>query len=89
MNKTHEQCQPVEAAETPLSGSLPAHRRAIDFRRLREQVSLRDVLQLLGWQTQRGESVERLSGEVRGPCPVHKSSSATSRCFEANLERNL
>ena len=42
------------------------------------------VLELLGWR------VRARSGEqVRGPCPVHGSSSPRSRSFSAHLGRNV
>jgi DNA primase len=56
----------------------------IDFRQARAEVRLGAVLQLLGWQCQqsRGE-------QVRGPCPVHGSSSPRIRSFSAHLQRNV
>ena len=58
-------------------------RPAIDFAAVRALVSLTAVLQLLGFQpaSQRG-------AQQRGPCPLHGSTSATSRCFSANVEQN-
>jgi len=56
----------------------------IDFRQARTEIRLSMVLQLLGW------SARQRSGEqVRGPCPVHGSTSARSRSFSAHLGRNL
>jgi DNA primase len=56
----------------------------IRFAELREQIPLRDVLDLIGFVPQ------RTSGEqVRGPCPIHRSSSPKSRSFSANLKRNI
>jgi DNA primase len=54
----------------------------IDFQQVRLLVSMRDVLDLLGWQprTRRGE-------QRRGPCPLHGSRSPTSRCFAVHLGR--
>jgi DNA primase len=56
----------------------------LDFRQARTEVSLGAVLELLGWQAQ-----QRCGAQVRGPCPVHGSSSQRSRSFAAHLERNL
>jgi len=56
----------------------------IDLRRARSEMRLPLVLQLLGWRARacRGEP-------VRGPCPVHGSSSPRSRSFSAHLGRNI
>ena len=57
--------------------------RPIDFRTLKEQVPIERVLELMGCKP------VRLRGtELRGPCPVHKSSSETSQTFGVNTERN-
>jgi DNA primase len=56
----------------------------VDFRQLRERVSMRDVLGLLGWQprARRGE-------QLRGPCPLHRSRSPTSRCFAVPVGKKV
>jgi DNA primase len=56
----------------------------VDFRQLRLLVSMRDVLDLLGWQprTRRGE-------QLRGPCPLHGSRSPTSRCFAVHVGKQV
>jgi DNA primase len=56
----------------------------IDYRQLRAQAPLTAVLELLGWQprTRRGE-------QWRGPCPLHGSRSATSRCFAAHVGKQV
>jgi DNA primase len=56
---------------------------AIDFRKVRAVVSMRDVLELLGF-------VPRISAgeQRRGVCPLHHSASPTSRVFSANLAKN-
>jgi DNA primase len=56
----------------------------VDFRQARAEVRLADVLQLLGWTAR-----TRVGAQVRGACPVHRSSSPTSRVFSAHLERGL
>jgi hypothetical protein len=55
----------------------------IDFALLRRQVSLAQVLELIGFQavTQRGP-------QLRGPCPVHGSTSRRSRSLAAHVERH-
>ena len=68
--------------QPPTPPAAPA-RPAIDFAAVRAAVSLATVLQLLGFQanTIRG-------AQQRGPCPLHNSTSGTSRCFSANLDLN-
>lgn len=55
----------------------------IDFALLRRQVPLAQVLELVGFTP-----VTRRGAQVRGPCPVHGSSSRRSRSFAAHLERH-
>jgi len=56
----------------------------IDLGQARQEVHLAAVLALLDWRCgqRRGE-------QVRGPCPVHRSTSPRSRSFSAHLGRNL
>jgi DNA primase len=56
----------------------------IDFRQARREVRLAEVLSLLGWRCR-----ERSGAQVRGGCPVHGSSSPTSRAFSAHLGRGV
>lgn len=56
----------------------------IDLRQLRSEIRLAEVLRLLGWQAQK-----RRGEQARGPCPVHGSSSPTSRVFSAHLGRGV
>ncbi len=67
------QCQPAVTAKP-----------AIDFPAVRTAVPIADVLQLLGFKAANARSRQQ-----RGPCPLHGSTSGTSRCFSANLDRNL
>ena len=56
---------------------------AIDFAAVRAALSMAAVLQLLGCQLQaRG-------AQHRGPCPLHGSTSGTSRCFSAHLDEHI
>jgi DNA primase len=52
----------------------------VDFDRVRAQVSMADVLGQL-----RFEPTSVRGAQVRGPCPVHGSSSARSRSFSVSL----
>lgn len=56
----------------------------LDFRQVRSEIRLAAVLELLGWRSRECRGVQ-----VRGPCPVHGSSSPTSRSFSAHLGRNV
>jgi DNA primase len=56
----------------------------IDYRQARREIRLAQVLQLLRWQAR-----ERRGEQVRGPCPVHGSSSPRSRSFSAHLGRGV
>ena len=56
----------------------------IDFRAVRQLVSMSDVLQLIGFQPR-----TRAGPQCRGPCPVHRSRSATSRSLEVHLQRQV
>lgn len=58
-------------------------RPAIDFAAVRAAVSMAHVLDLLGFQPRRGQGAGQ-----RGPCPLHGSTSGTSRCFSANLSKH-
>jgi DNA primase len=52
----------------------------VDFNRLRSEITMREVLDKLGWKPI-GPGDEQL----HGPCPVHGSSSPTSRTFSVHL----
>ena len=56
----------------------------IDYRALRRQLRLGSVLALLGV-----EPGSRRGNQVRGPCPVHGSSSPHNRSFSAHLGRSI
>jgi DNA primase len=55
----------------------------IDFAAVRSMVSIGQVLELMGF------AASMQSGDqVRGPCPLHGSSSPRSRTFSVNLRSN-
>jgi len=56
---------------------------SIDFLRVRETVTIAQVLELLGFVP-----VERSGDQLRGPCPLHGASSPRSRSFSVSLGRN-
>jgi DNA primase len=55
----------------------------IDFTLLRRQISLTQVLDLIGFT-----ATTRCGPQARGPCPVHGSKSPRSRSFAAHVAKN-
>lgn len=55
----------------------------IDFQALKAEVSVLDVLGLFDWRP-----VRERGDELRGPCPVHGSSSPTSAVFAVSPLKN-
>lgn len=55
----------------------------IDYAKVRELVAIAQVLDLLDFV-----ATESSGAQVRGPCPIHQSSPATSRSFSVNLAKN-
>ena len=56
---------------------------ALDYRQLRTLVSIKEVLDLLGFS-----AVASSGNQLRGPCPLHRSGSAKSRVFSVSLAKN-
>jgi DNA primase len=57
----------------------------IDFRQLRANITMAEVLELLGFVVR-----ERTGDQVRGECPLHEPSArGKHRSFSANLRRQL
>lgn len=56
----------------------------IHFATVRARIPLADVLKLISFVPS-----EISRDQVRGPCPVHRSASPTSRSFSANLHRHI
>jgi putative transposase len=69
--------------QQPQCQSVVTARPAIDFAAVKAAVSMAAVLQLLGCQ------VHARGAQHRGPCPLHGSTSGTSRCFSAHLDQNI
>jgi len=57
---------------------------AVDFRAVRELISMADVLELIGWA-----ALSRAGPARRGPCPVHRARTANSRSFAVHLHRQV
>src|SRR6476660_7390341 len=55
----------------------------IDYKALRSRIAIADVLRLCDFR-----EVEAMGHQVRGACPIHGSTSPTSRSFSANLRKN-
>ena len=72
---------PVKPPSRPTSATRPK----VDFKYLREQVTMEQVLQHLGLPTNlRGRGRPR-----RGPCPVHSHPGAAERTFSVHLGKNV
>jgi len=59
-----------------------ANRPSIDFGAVRASITMAAVLDLLGCR------LSTRGAQHRGPCPLHGSTSGTSRCFSANLQKH-
>jgi putative transposase len=70
--KQSKECQPTVT-----------DRPAIDFAALRAALNIADVLALLDCLPRSSRGAQQ-----RGPCPLHGSTSATSRCFSVNLDKH-
>lgn len=55
----------------------------LDFDRLRSEISITQVLDLLGFAASGGKG-----DQLYGPCPLHEESSGKSRCFSVNIRLN-
>src|SRR5208283_2167410 len=56
----------------------------IHFAQVRATISLAEILNLIGFVP-----CEASGDQVRGPCPVHRSTSPSSRSFSAHLNRHI
>jgi DNA primase len=56
----------------------------IDYRQARSRIRLTQVLELIGYRP-----CQRTGPQWRGPCPLHGSTSATSRCFAVHVGNNV
>jgi transposase InsO family protein len=76
----------LRQADHPLRQCQPTviDRPAIDFSAVRAAVAMTDVLGLLGFQP-----LTTHGAQQRGPCPLHGSTAATSRCFSVNLSDQI
>jgi transposase len=79
-----EDHKPTPAAEVPPAEPPPRQVVSVDYRYLRSQISMEQVLRHLGY-------FDRLRGGVqrRGPCPVHGSKRDRARTFSVHLGKNV
>jgi len=56
----------------------------IDYRELRRQITMREVLDLIGFQP-----TSRRGPQLRGPCPIPGCRSASDRAFSIHLARQV
>jgi DNA primase len=56
----------------------------IDYHQLRQQITMREVLDLIGFQP-----TSRHGPQLRGPCPIPGCSSASDRSFSVHLARQV
>lgn len=81
--------EPQKEVVTATESSIPSATRGnnpppLNFARLREQVSILQVLEQIGWTPQ-----ETRGATWRGPCPLHESPETTSRCFAVETEQHM
>jgi putative transposase len=81
-----QSAQPVAGQETHRPGPTASPPQAwVDFRSLRQSVSMEQVLRHLGYfDTLRGFGPQR-----RGPCPLHDQHEERFRSFSVNLAKNV
>ena len=56
----------------------------IDYHQLRQQITMREVLDLIGFQP-----TSRHGPQLRGPCPIPGCRSASDRSFSVHLARQV
>ncbi len=71
----------ISNTDASLGGAQGAN---IDYRAVRDFVRMAQVLELLEWMP-----VSRRCEQLRGPCPIHRSSDPQSRTFSGHLGRSL
>ncbi len=80
----HSQARrPSRKVVTATTNSLVAKRPPLNFSELRRLVSMTAVLELLNWSAQSSHAI------LRGPCPVHGSTSPKSKSFAVNPAKQV
>jgi transposase len=76
--------EPTAAGVKPQTPPSLTARPQVDFRFLRQQVTMKPVLEHLGLMAQlRGSGAQR-----RGPCPIHSHPGDQQRTFSVHLDKN-
>ncbi|MCI0704495.1 MAG: IS3 family transposase [Planctomycetia bacterium] len=75
------ECQRVVTDDSTECQRVVTDRPTIDFEAVKSRIGIAAVLKLLG--------VEVSKSQHRGACPLHGSTSGTSRCFSANGQKNV
>jgi transposase InsO family protein len=79
-----KQLRQTPPEQPPNQPAAATSRPPIDFAAVRAVITMAAVLQLLGYQAKSNQGAQQ-----RGPCPLHGSTSATSRCFSVNIDQNM
>ena len=82
--EARERRKQLRQAQQPQSPPAATPRPAIDFAAVGAAVTMAAILQLLGFQ-----AASTHGAQQRGPCPLHGSTSGTSRCFAVNLQEQI
>lgn len=82
--EARERRRQIRLAQPPSAANPTPPRPLIDFAALKAAIPIIMVLQLLGCTT----GTTRKS-QYRGPCPLHGSTSGTSRCFSVELDDHI
>ncbi len=83
--REHRQQLRHAARDRPPTPPPGPARPALDFAAVRAALTIGAVLELLG----AAPAEHARGGQYRGPCPLHGSTAATSRCFSADLDQHL
>jgi hypothetical protein len=76
---------PVPSRPSKTPAPVPAAGHRVDFARLRQQITMEQVLRELHWWDRlKGHGAQR-----RGPCPIHEPSSTQGRCFSVNVHNKM
>ena len=83
--RERRRCQrQAQHANRPATPTTTPARRPIDFVALRALIPIASVLELLGFQPRNTRGAQQ-----RGPCPLHGSTTGTSRCFSVNVQEHV
>ena len=74
--------EPVASAPSEVHVAEKAGRQPIDYKLLRDQITLQQVLEKICRVPEHG-------AQHRSPYPIHESTTTSGRKFSANLERQL